>query len=69
VSALWILSAASLLATWLNVQRRASCFVIWIGTNATWAAVDAAHGAWPRFALDLAYLALAVQGVVRWTRG
>lgn len=66
MNALWIVSAASLLATWLNVHRRAACFVIWIGTNATWAVVDALSAAWPRFALDLAYLALAVQGVVRW---
>lgn len=69
MSALWIVSAASLLATWLNVHRHASCFAIWIVTNASWAIVDALHHAWPRFALDIAYLALAAHGMVRWTRG
>lgn len=68
MSALWIVSLVSLCATWMNVRKMSFCFVLWILTNTTWAIVDALAGYWPRFVLDVAYVALAIEGFRKWTR-
>jgi nicotinamide mononucleotide transporter len=65
---LWILAAASLFATVLNVKRRRECYAIWIVTNASWVAVDVAHGIYPQAALQAVYCGLAVWGLIEWTR-
>lgn len=67
MSALWIVSLFSLLATWMNVRKMRICFALWICTNTTWAIVDALAGCWPRFVLDVAYVWLAVEGFWRWS--
>ena len=33
----WLVAAASLTATWLNIRRVRACFAIWLLTNVTWA--------------------------------
>ena len=68
MSPLWIVSLVSLLATWMNVRKMSICFVLWICTNTTWAIVDALAGFWPRFVLDVAYVVLAIEGFLRWSR-
>lgn len=65
---LWIVSAASLVATWLNINQRAECFAIWIATNVTWAAVDWSQGIHAQAALHAIYVLLALHGLHRWTR-
>ena len=65
---LWIVSAASLLATWLNIHHRPACFAIWTVTNAIWAAVDWWAGIHAQAMLHMIYIALAVHGFQRWTR-
>jgi nicotinamide riboside transporter PnuC len=63
---LWIVTAISLTATVLNIHRMRACFVLWIGTNATWAIVDARAGIHAQAFLHLVYLGLAVYGLYRW---
>lgn len=64
----WLLTAVSLLGVWLNIRKRAACFWIWIGTNASWAWADYTHGLPQQAALHLVYLGLAVYGAVAWAR-
>lgn len=62
----WALAAVSLLATFLNARRRRVCFVLWLGTNAAWAAIDLAHGLPAQAALHAAYFVLAIYGLWSW---
>ena len=64
----WLVSAAALLAVWLNIHRHVACFYIWAGTNATWAVVDYAHGIHAQATLQVVYFALSLWGIRSWTR-
>lgn len=64
----WLVAAASLLATWLNVRGQVASFWIWTATNATRAAVDFAHDLAAQACLHLVYVGLAVWGIRRWSR-
>ena len=64
----WGTAALSLLAVWLNIHGRRVCFAIWAMTNATWAVVDYLHEIHAQAALQLAYLALSVYGLIKWRR-
>lgn len=64
----WLLVAASIIGVILNIRRRPECFVIWSVTNAAWAVVDAVHGLWSQAFLQAVYFALAVWGLIEWTR-
>lgn len=63
---LWGLTAASIAGVVLNIRRRRACFAIWLGTNATWAGVDFAHGLPAQGTLMLVYAGLAVWGWCAW---
>jgi nicotinamide riboside transporter PnuC len=67
VTWLWIVSAASLIATWMNIHHRAECFAIWTATNSIWAAVDWCAGIHAQAALHMIYIVLAVHGYRAWT--
>jgi len=56
----------SLIGTIANIHRRRWCFLLWMFTNATWAAYDYAIGAHGQAALQFAYFWLAVWGWFRW---
>lgn len=62
----WLLTIASLVGVVANIYRRRWCFLVWMVTNASWAAVDAIHGIWSQAALMAIYFGLAVWGWVRW---
>ncbi len=64
----WIVAAASLTATWLNIRRVRACFAIWCCT-VTWASYDFAHELPAQGALMLIYAALAVWGWFAWSSG
>ena len=51
----WLVAGASLVATWLNIRKTRACFLIWLGTNITWAIYDFAHGLPAQGCLMLAY--------------
>lgn len=62
----WIVAAAALFATWLNIRKDRRCFWIWIGTNGFWAAYDLAFGMYAQAALFIVYAVLAVVGAMAW---
>ncbi len=62
----WVLAAISLLAVVFNVRKDRRCFVLWIGTNASWAAVDCWYGIWAQGLLQCLYGGLAVWGAWKW---
>lgn len=64
----WLVAALSLGATVMNIRRVRACFLIWTGTNATWAAYDFAHGLPAQGVLMTIYSGLAVWGYVAWGR-
>jgi nicotinamide riboside transporter PnuC len=64
----WLVAAASLTATWLNIRRVRACFGIWLVTNTAWAIYDFAHGLPAQGCLMCVYAALAVYGWVAWGR-
>ena len=64
----WLTSLAALLGVWLNIHGRASCFLIWMGTNAIWAVADWQHGLPAQSALQAVYWGLSVYGYITWRR-
>jgi len=62
----WMTSAASLVAVWLNIQKRRACFAIWAATNAVWAYADFCHGLPAQAVLQLCYFALSLHGLWCW---
>jgi hypothetical protein len=62
----WVVAAAALLGTWLNVQRDRRCFFIWIGTNGFWAGYDAWHGLYSQAVLFAVYFVMAIAGLIKW---
>ena len=64
----WLVAAASLTATWLNIRRVRACFAIWFCTNVAWAGYDFAHGLPAQGALMVVYAGLAVWGWIAWGR-
>jgi nicotinamide mononucleotide transporter len=63
----WIVAAASLFATWLNVRRHPACFMIWMITNSIWAGTCMFHGLHAQSCLHFIYALMAVWGLQRWT--
>ena len=64
----WVVAAASLFATWLNIRKVRLCFAIWFVTNIVWAAYDFAHGLPAQGALMCVYAGLAAWGFFAWRR-
>lgn len=64
----WALAGLSLLATLLNIRKQRACFAIWLGTNASWAAVDLAHNLPAQAALQSVYAGLSVWGWIQWSK-
>ena len=62
----WVVAAASLFATWLNIRKVRLCYAIWFCTNAIWAAYDFAHGLPAQGTLMSVYALLAVWGWREW---
>ena len=56
----------SLLATYLNVRKKKVCFKIWLVTNTLWAIYDVYKGAYWQALLFIAYVGLAIYGMIRW---
>jgi nicotinamide riboside transporter PnuC len=62
----WITAAVSLLGVWLNIRKHRSCFVLWIGSNASWCLADATHGLPEQASLHAVYVLLAIHGLMAW---
>ena len=59
---------AALAGVWLNVRKQVACFYIWSVTNAVWTYADWMHGLHAQAALQAAYFALSIWGIVSWSR-
>jgi hypothetical protein len=66
MNALWLVTALSLAATVMNIHHLRACFVLWLGTSATWAMVDARAVIYAHSFLHFVYLGLAIYGLHRW---
>ena len=64
----WLLALASLIATVLNIKKKAICFWIWSITNFLWMVVDYKAGLYGQSALFLTYFALAIWGIFQWKK-
>jgi nicotinamide riboside transporter PnuC len=63
---MWIVAAASLIGTILNLHRRRECFLFWIATSAAWVVYDLHLHAHAQAALMAVYLVLAIYGWRQW---
>lgn len=64
----WILTAASLIGTVMNIRIDRRCFYVWSVTNACWMAIDFHAGQYAQAALFGIYFLLSLQGVRQWQR-
>lgn len=65
----WIITGASFLATWMNVNQDRRCFWIWIVTNGFWSVFDFSKGMYSQSLLFAVYLMLAIVGLIKWKEG
>ncbi len=66
MSAMWVVTVASLVGTVANIYKRRWGFAVWFVTNLAWTGYDAWLGAWPQAALMAVYAGLAVWGWAKW---
>jgi len=64
----WLLVAAALVGTVLNVKQDRRCFYIWAVTNAGLSGVNLITGQWAQALLFAVYFALALVGVRQWQK-
>ena len=62
----WMITGLSLFATWLNIKKKRTCFIIWIFTNLFWCCYDGWHGLYAQAILFFIYFGLAIYGVKEW---
>ena len=64
----WILTAACLTGTVLNVKKIKYCFHIWTVANILWLAYDIYTGLYSRAVLDAVQLGFAIWGIIAWNK-
>lgn len=62
----WLTALASVIAVFLNIQKRVAAFYIWTATNAVWAYADVVHGLLPQAVIQSVYFGLSVYGIAKW---
>lgn len=65
---MWIVTIASLFGNFLNSIRIKECFLIWIGCNIYFMAVDISGGVYSRAVLDGVQIGFSVFGYIVWKR-
>jgi nicotinamide mononucleotide transporter len=65
---MWVVTAASLAGTILNIKKKRICFSIWLVTNSLWCAYDFHIGAYAQSSLFLIYVGLAIWGIIEWRK-
>ena len=63
---MWILTVISLVGVILNIQKKRSCFLFWMFSNALWAAIDFYSDLPAQGVLFVCYFCLAVWGYISW---
>ena len=66
MSIMWIVTAAAVAGTVLNVQKRRACFVVWFVTNVFFVAHNALIREWPQAVLFSVYAGIMVWGWTSW---
>ena len=64
----WIVTAACLVGTALNVKKIKYCFHIWAVANLLWLAYDLYTGLYSRAVLDAVQFVMAVWGIFAWRK-
>jgi nicotinamide riboside transporter PnuC len=64
-----LLTVAALIGVVLNIQKKQSCFYIWLVTNVSWAVIDFYKGIPMQGLLFSVYAVLAVWGIYSWRKG
>ena len=64
----WLITAACLAGTVLNVKKIRWCFHLWALGNIAWMAMDIGNGLWSRAFLDLVQLGFALWGMHEWRK-
>ena len=64
----WLLTCASIVGVILNIQKKRSSFLVWMGTNSAWAAIDFSMGIPAQGVLFSIYFALSALGYVAWKK-
>ncbi len=62
----WTLTGMSLLGTWLNIQKKVSCWLIWSIANIGWAISFSLRGMYAETVLFGVYLILSTYGWLKW---
>ncbi len=53
---------------WLNNRKLRGCFYLWLVSNSLSAVLHGQAGLWSLLARDVIFLALAVEGIVKWRK-
>jgi nicotinamide riboside transporter PnuC len=61
-----LLTVVALIGVVLNIQKKQSCFYIWLVTNVSWAVIDFYKGIPMQGLLFSVYAVLAVWGIYSW---
>lgn len=64
----WTLTGLSLLGTWLNIQKKVACWLIWSIANIGWAISFFSREMYAETALFSVYLILSIYGGIKWQR-
>jgi hypothetical protein len=67
-TAMWLVTAASLTATILNVKRIRWCFPIWFVTNCIWTWYNVIKDVPSEAGLSFAYVIIAIWGIWEWRK-
>jgi len=65
---MWLVTAASIIGTILNIQKKKICFLIWFCTNNLWMVYNLIIGSYPQAALFGVYVGLSVWGICKWRK-
>ena len=63
-----ILTALSILGSYLNAKKLSICFVVWSFCNIGWGIIDIISGNYPRAVLDAVQLAISIYGLYKWRK-
>ncbi len=64
----WILTTMSIAGTWLNIQKKTSCWIVWSIANLGWIISFVMKRMPAEASLFIVYLGLSVYGWLKWRR-
>jgi len=64
----WLLFVLAVIGAILNIIKIRSCFVIWIGVNVMWVAVELHNKQYPMAAQMGCFLLTSTIGYIKWSK-